>query len=268
MAARTLAEALGDAARGRAGYVFVGQDGKTHRTYAELYDASSRAASLMRRLGLGCGDLVALVLADAEPFVTALFGASLAGAVPAILGPPASVGDLPRYLAATAGVLRASGARAVVTSPSLVASFEELRSTCHSLDLVVSADTLDESGGQPAAGASLDAVAFVQFTSGSTSAPKGVVITHRNLSANVDAILGPAGLGASQSDSVVSWLPLHHDMGLVGMALAPLYAGRQAVLIAPQLFVKRPAQWLHAISRYRGTVSFAPTLPTTSAYGV
>jgi fatty-acyl-CoA synthase len=84
------------------------------------------------------------------------------------------------------------------------------------------------------------------------------VLTHRSLSANIDAINGPAGLGSSATDSALSWLPLYHDMGLIGMALGPLYCGRPAVLLTPQAFVKRPAEWLRAISRHRATVSFAP----------
>ena len=104
----------------------------------------------------------------------------------------------------------------------------------------------------------MDDLAFVQFTSGSTSAPKGIALSHRNLAANIDAINGPAGLATTSEDSAVSWLPLYHDMGLVGMALGPLYAARPAVLLTPQAFIKRPAEWLKAISRYRATVSFAP----------
>src|SRR5262249_15783260 len=102
-------------------------------------------------------------------------------------------------------------------------------------------------------------IAFVQYTSGSTSAPKGVALTHQNVSANVDAINGPAGLATTSDDVGVSWLPLNHDMGLVGMSLGPLYSSRPGVLLMPQMFVKRPVEWLRAISKYRGTVSFAPT---------
>ena len=85
-----------------------------------------------------------------------------------------------------------------------------------------------------------------------------MALSHRNLSANIDAINGPSGLGTSSRDSAVSWLPLYHDMGLVGMALGPLYAARPGVLLPPRSFVRRPAEWLKAISRHRATVSFAP----------
>ncbi len=104
----------------------------------------------------------------------------------------------------------------------------------------------------------LDDLAFVQFTSGATSEPKGVALTHRNLCENINAINGPYGLATTDADSAVSWLPLHHDMGLVGMALGPLYAARPAVFLPTHAFVRRPAEWLRAISRHGATVSFAP----------
>ena len=85
-----------------------------------------------------------------------------------------------------------------------------------------------------------------------------MALTHRNLCANVNAINGAHGLATTDADSAVSWLPLHHDMGLVGMALGPLYSARPAVFLPTHVFVRRPAEWLRAISRHRATVSFAP----------
>jgi len=112
---------------------------------------------------------------------------------------------------------------------------------CPDLALVLSRDDLDASPLEPDAVPTLDDIAFVQFTSGSTSAPKGVVLSHRNVATNIDAINGPAGLATTSDDSAVSWLPLYHDMGLVGMALGPLYASRPVALFTPQAFIKRPA---------------------------
>jgi Acyl-CoA synthetases (AMP-forming)/AMP-acid ligases II len=98
---------------------------------------------------------------------------------------------------------------------------------------VLDRESLDAPPFEPDRLPSLDDIAFVQFTSGSTSTPKGVVLSHRNVSANVEAINGPAGLAAVADDVAVSWLPLNHDMGLVGMALGPVYAARPGVLMPP-----------------------------------
>lgn len=256
---RTLPEALAEAARAGAGYCFVEDGVDANRSYADVRLASCRIARALRESGLRRGDLVALVLVDAAQVLTTLFGASMAGVIPASLYPPATTsGDLARYMDLTAGILRASAARAVVTWRALVPEFERLRATCPDLALVLSIDTLDAPAIEPDAQPSLDDIAFVQFTSGSTATPKGVALTHRNVSANVDAMNGPDGVATGEGDVGVSWLPLHHDMGLVGMALGPLYAGRSCVLMTPRAFVKRPVEWLRALTRHQGTISFAP----------
>jgi fatty-acyl-CoA synthase len=255
---RTLPQALEQAAQSSEGYTFVVDGRERPCTYAELQQSAFRVARALRDAGLKPGDLVALVVPDAEQFLTILFGASMAGLIPASLYPPATAGELGRYFELTAGILRTARARVVITSEHLAPGFESLRPSCPDLQLVLSRESLDAPATPPERFPSLDDIAFVQFTSGSTAAPKGVVLSHRNLSANVDAINGPAGLGTGAEDSAVSWLPLYHDMGLVGMALGPLFSARPGVLLTPQAFVKRPADWLKAISRYRATVSFAP----------
>jgi len=257
-ALRTLPEALADAARTDESYLFVADGIETRRSFADLRLASLGVARALREAGLQPGDLATLVIGDAEQFLTTLCGASLAGIIPASLYPPVVAGNPAAYREATARIIRLAGARAIITTSALRPQFDDMRSSCPSIDLVLSRETLDARPLEPDHTASLDDIALVQFTSGSTAVPKGVVLTHRSLSANIDAINGPAGLGSSATDSALSWLPLYHDMGLIGMALGPLYCGRPAVLLTPQAFVKRPAEWLRAISRHRATVSFAP----------
>jgi fatty-acyl-CoA synthase len=254
----TLPEALAAASHTDQGFVFIGDGGEVRRSFAELRRQALGVAHALSAQGLRPGDLVALVIADAEPFLTALFGVSVAGLVPASLYPPATMSDLPRYVAQTAGILRTARARAVITTAALRPSFDAWLADCPDLELVLSRDALDGPPVETAARITLDDLAFVQFTSGSTSAPKGVALTHRSLASNIEAINGPAGIDVRPADSGMSWLPLYHDMGLVGMTLGALYSGRSTVLLPPHAFVKRPITWLRAISQYRSTVSFAP----------
>jgi len=257
-ASRTLPEALAAAARTDAGYCFVAGEVDRWRSYADIRHAAMRVARSLREAGLRRGDLAALVLPDDEQFLVALFGTSLAGGTPASLYPPSAAAELPRYIELTGTILRAAGARAVVTTRALAPSFERARPHCPELSLILCFDDLGAAALEPDVWPAPDDIAFVQFTSGSTSTPKGVALTHANLSANIDAFGGPSAVAISFDDIGVSWLPLNHDMGLVGMALGALYAGRPCVLLPAAAFVKRPVEWLRAITRHRGTVSFAP----------
>jgi len=252
---------LDAAARTDAGVTFLVNGLEVRRTYAELQYSSYCFARALRDAGFSRGDLVALVLPDAEEFLTALFGASIAGIVPASVHPPATTGDLKQYFEITASTLESSRARGLVTNIALAPGFSGLHPRCRDLQRVL---VLGELAAPPIADRdidppSIDDLAFVQFTSGSTAVPKGVALTHRNVAANVEAISGPDGLDTGASDVAVTWLPLSHDMGLVGMTIGAVNARRPVVIMTPQAFVKRPSDWLRAISRYRGTISFAPT---------
>jgi fatty-acyl-CoA synthase len=253
----TLPQALAAAARGEHGYRFIGARGVESRaSYAEIHRTSLGVAASLQALGLRRGDLVAIIVGDSQGFLTTLYGASIAGVVPASLYPPAPTSDLPSYLDATARVLRACNTRAVITSAALLPHVDALRAVCPSLAFVLPFDALQSTARPiehvPAPGD----IAFIQFTSGSTATPKGVIVTQRNLTSNIAAFAD--ALGGGIDDVAVSWLPLYHDMGLVGMALGAMYVGANAVLLTPEAFVKRPIEWLRAISRHRGTVSFAP----------
>ncbi len=256
---RTLPEALADAAASGATVTFVDRGDDTVRSYADLQAAAQGVAVSLLAAGLRRGDLAALIVSDAEQFLTALFGASMAGIVPALVYPPLTTVDLPEYLASVARVLRAADARAVVTDAALASDFDALRATCPALDVVLAREALDAPPSAIAGQVGLDDIAFVQFTSGSTSLPKGVTLSHANVCANVMAVNGPDGLHTVATDVAVSWLPLYHDMGLVGMLFGALYTDSPAVLIPPHVFVKRPVEWLRAITKHRGTISFAPT---------
>ena len=255
---RTLPDALADAARTDNGFSFIAPGREVFRSYVDLQRNARRMAHALTVAGLEAGDLAALVVPAPEPCLTALLGASIAGLTPASLQPPATTTALDAYLELTAGILRASQARAVITTAALAPSFETLRPACPDLSRVLVADDLPSGESHLPSPPTPDDIAFVQFTSGSTSTPKGVALAHRSLSANIEAINGPAGVNIRPADVAVSWLPLYHDMGLIGMALCALYAARPCVLLTPEAFVRRPIEWLRAITRHRGTISFAP----------
>jgi fatty-acyl-CoA synthase len=247
--------------------VFV-VDGVDRRvSYADLRTSARRVAAALVERGVRRGDVVALVLEDPEPFLITLLGASIAGLIPASVAPPGMTAEPAAYVAQTFNMLRATGARAVVTTAALGARFAELTDAAAAgatLEIVLCPEDLESTAETREVRSSIDDIAFIQFTSGSTSSPKGVVLTHANVAANIDAINGPDGLATTVDDSAVSWLPLSHDMGLVGMALGPLYASRPATFSTPSAFVKRPVDWLRILSRTRATVSFAPNF----AYGL
>lgn len=254
----TIADALAAAAVSERGIRAIEHDGRPSRLpYKTLIAESLEIAGALRARGLSTGDRVALVIPEVGDFVRTFFGISVAGLVPVALCPPAHAGDLPTFTRQSRQILLASRASAVVTSESVaplldVAGIDGL--TVLSINALRGGPPLAEPVRVPAT-----AAALLQFTSGSTAAPKGVVLTHANLGANIAAIAGPHGLAAQPTDIGVSWLPLYHDMGLIGMLLAAVYSLLDTVLMSPVLFSKRPMAWLEAISTYRGTVSFAPS---------
>ena len=258
-ALRTLPEALANAAAGRSGFRFVNEQGEERPCpYAEVLELAARLGGALRADGLRRGDRVALVIQDPEGFLTAFLGASVAGLVPVPVCPPSSFGAQEAYLATTEHVLAAAKVSAVLTAEPLEAALRE-RAVHIGINRVHRWDELPGPALAAIERVGLSDPAFMQFTSGSTAQPKGVVITHANFASNAAAICGPSGLALGPDDFGVSWLPLHHDMGLMGMALASIWGELKTAIMPPVLFLKRPTEWLKAIHRYRGTLSFAPS---------
>ncbi len=252
-APRTLGQALAVAADSPRGLRFIEHDGSaTHVSYRELLASACTIGAALRERGAREGDRVALVIPEVGSFVHAFFGIVAAGLVPVPLCPPAQAGDIGTFAKQSRHILEAARARAVITTAD-VAPLVDTAAEILLLDSLTSTSPLPRPVTVP-----LDATALLQFTSGSTALPKGVVLSHANIAANVAAILSPAGLDARDGDVAVSWLPLYHDMGLIGMLLSSLYYPADAVIMSPVLFLKRPSAWLDAISTYGGTVSFAP----------
>jgi acyl-CoA synthetase (AMP-forming)/AMP-acid ligase II len=258
----TLASGLAAAARGRGAITFVdAREGEAKLSHAELFERARRAASGLCARGIVPGERVAVVAGTSPEFFDGFFGACLAGAVPVPLYPPVRLGRLGEYHARTAAMLRAARVRLVLTDAR---TRRVLGRTIEAARPELGCAALAELPALPRQLPALDpdALGFIQFSSGTTQAPKPVALSHRQILANVRAI-GAEILGAyPETDGLehtaVSWLPLYHDMGLVGAVLTSLWHGRDLVLIPPELFIARPALWLRAISRHRATISPAP----------
>ena len=260
MALLTLPEATAAAAQTGGGYRYLAEDGRSsaEHPFPKLYEDALSIAGGLREAGLKPGEAVALIVPEAREFLTAFLGASCAGLIPAPLYPPMRLDHFEAYLRQTTPSVRVSRAAAIVTTVQLRRVLGALQADVPSVRSVLAIERLAGTRLESPARVRLDAPAFLQFTSGSTSDPKGVVLSHRNLAENVAAIAGPHGLRLTGSDRGMSWLPLFHDMGLIGMALTVLYAGCWTDFLPPLAFLKRPGVWLKVLSREKATISFAP----------
>ncbi len=236
--------------------VLLGESAPVPLSFAELYrQAQSVRTGLVER-GLRRGERVALMLPTGEDFFAAFFGILLAGGVPVPLYPPARISRLEEHLRRQVGILKNSDARLLITIPEMRLLSTLLKMRLNSLDAVLTVSEVKlEPEGEDVLVKGED-IALIQYTSGSTGEPKGVVLTHNNLLANIRAM--GEGIGATSRDVFVSWLPLYHDMGLIGAWLGTLYYGARLVIMSPLVFLARPQAWLEAITRYRGTLSAAP----------
>jgi 1-acyl-sn-glycerol-3-phosphate acyltransferase len=227
-------------------------------TYGDLADAASAVASGLLAAGLHRGDRVAIMLPTSQDYFVVFMGVWLACLVPVPIYPPAHLSQLEEHLRNQARLLDNAGATALVTVPEAMGAARLLRPLVPSLRIVRTPAALTLAGALPlplpvvAPGD----VALIQYTSGSTGDPKGVVLTHAQLLANVRAMGQAAKL--TTSDILVSWLPLYHDMGLIGMWHAPMYFGIPIIVMSPLIFLARPAIWLETISHYGATLSAGP----------
>ncbi len=258
---RTVNDALARAATTRSGITFVDLgERELFLSFREILERARRTAAALRARGVSPGDRVAVVLPTSPAFADAYFGALMAGAVPVPLYPPFRLGRLSEYHAATARMIAAVGASVVLadarTRKLLGRAVERSRPPlgCWSLD-----DLSREDAGEEQAEADPEALALIQFSSGSTTDPKPVALTHRNLLAQLAALKALLPPEDGLPHAGVSWLPLYHDMGLISCLLLAVYYPGPLVLVRPEDFLARPALWLRAIARHRATLSVAPT---------
>ncbi len=228
-------------------------------SFSALERASARYGGALQALGLRKGDRCGLILPQNEDFVLAFLGAIRAGVVPVPIYPPLGLGPMQAYLDNTRHILAKSGARAVLTTAAIKRSLGAVQEACPELEQVLAIEGLRESLEplRPPTVRPSD-VAFLQFTSGSTSRPKGVTLTHEALRANALCIMRDGLRADPEADMGVSWLPLYHDMGLIGFVLAPLFHRVSVTFLPSLLFLKRPVSLFQAITRHRGTIAFQP----------
>ena len=226
-------------------------------TYGELFERASRIAAGLEAAGLEPGQKAGLMLPSGLDYFASFFAVLIAGAVPVPLYPPVRPSQLEDHLRRQAGILNTAQARVMIAMPEVLPLARLIKAQIPTLTGVATVEELEATTTPPRRPVlKPDDVAFLQFTSGSTSDPKGVILTHANLLANLRAIDGSIELGPH--DTVVSWLPLYHDMGLIGAWMGSLYFAMQLVLMSPLAFLTRPSRWLKAVHRYRGTLSAAP----------
>ena len=225
-------------------------------TYGALASASRAAAGQLLGKGLERAESVALMLPTGRDYFISFLGTLRAGGIPVPIYPPSRPSDLEEHLRRQASILRNAQARFLVSVPEAAAAARLLRLQVPGLSVVTASDLSGPGSEQPLPAVSEQDAALLQYTSGATSLPKGVVLTHANLIASIRA-MGEA-VGATANDVFVSWLPLYHDMGLIGAWLGSLVLDMPLVLMSPTAFLSRPARWLQAISQARGTISAAP----------
>ena len=241
------------------GFRFISEAGEEDFcSYQHLVSEVDRYGGGLQACGLRRGDRVALVLTENRDFIFCLLGALRAGLVPVPIYPPAGLRRVDAYLENTLHIVRKSQARVLVTDGRADRWIGGAPLGATTLERVLTVDDLRSSVAPltPAL-VTLDDTCFLQFTSGSTARPKGVIVTYRNLAANVRAFMED-GLHITRDDSGVSWLPLYHDMGLIGFVFGPLYHQGTVTYLSPLAFLKRPHRWLQTITRFHATVSFAP----------
>lgn len=241
------------------GHTYVMDDGREALwPYPKLYEKARSIGHALQERGLKKGDHVALILPTPEEFIPTFLGVSQAGGVPVPLYPPMGLGQLAGYLDHCKHIITNSRSKFVVTTGQIKAVIGTVREGAPDLRAMLTFSDLEGDASlfkQP--DITLEDMAFIQFTSGSTSKPKGVMLTHGNLSHNAYAIM-IEGLRKNDDDVGVSWLPLFHDMGLIGFVIAPIMHVVPCVFLSPMQFLRRPSVWLNALHKHKGTITYAP----------
>ncbi|MDP3232182.1 MAG: fatty acyl-AMP ligase [Myxococcales bacterium] len=263
--AQTFVEALRLSASSPFHLTFIdAREAETRLDYGALYRHARQLAHALAERGVQPGDRVALVLPTGPDFVEAFFAVQFAGAVPVPLYPPVRLGRMEEYVKATARMLNVVGARMVLSDARvklLLGQAIALASVSLGCPTV---SELRGGRGELERQAAPDSLGVIQFSSGSTVDPKAVALSHGALTAQCAALESLMRNPDITQPVGVSWLPLYHDMGLIGCLLSGVYQAGPLALLPPEAFLVKPALWLRAISKHRATISPAPNF----AYGL
>ncbi len=261
-----VAPTLVDAVRARAtepdgdrGFVFVRSDGSERLcTFHDIAAEAERRAGHFAARGLRKGDRLAMVIPEGDEFVLSFLGALFAGVVPVPIYPQLSFKNIDGYVETVAHIARASGASLLLTTPATRPYVEPALGRVDTLRAVMTVDEITGDERLTDVRVAPEDLAFLQFTSGSTSRPKGVMVSHGNLAANSAAFMLDGLRRYPMVDKGVSWLPLFHDMGLIGFVVGPLFTHVPCVFLPTASFVRAPRLWLDKIHEHRGTITYAP----------
>lgn len=257
----TIAEGLDYAALGQTGFNFFSSRGALQRVlpYSELRDKALVTARKLVSAGIKPGDRVGIVAETGADFMVVFFGCQYAGLIPCPMPYSMFIGGKEAYIGRVAGMLKAASANAVITTNELEDQVKA-GAALAGVDKVLTHDQLQAQAEaiSPLRGFGAHDLAYIQYSSGSTSDPKGVLITQSAIMANANGILRD-GLRITPHDRAFSWLPLYHDMGLVGFCLAPMLGQVTVDYMSTTAFARRPALWLKLMSDNKSTVCYSPT---------
>lgn len=240
-------------------------------SWREMWDRAHQHASILSRTGVKPGDRIAIVLPTCIEFMDAFFGAQMLGAVPVPMYPPVRIGRLDEYYQKTAAMLKVVTPVIVISNTFIDRAISKISQSYEPRFGFVNIDSLDNTDTIDFELTSADDLALIQFSSGTTVTPKAVALSHRQTVTNAATIshfvkqhAEPTRYNTSPpAHSGVCWLPLYHDMGLIGCVMSAVVARADLTLIPPEIFLAKPALWLKALSTYRATVSPAPNFAYT-----
>ena len=258
----TLSEALRQLKdRTERGYVFVGASGAERAfTFKDIHTEAEKRAAQMYARGLTKGDRLAIAVPDPDEFVLSFLGAVMGGIVPVPISPQLSFKNIEGYHDTVTHIVNASGAAQLLTTQATKQYVDPVAPRASSLRGIMTIDELTATEAPARVDVTIDPtdLAFLQFTSGSTSRPKGVMVTHRNLAWNSQCFMIDGLAKDSSFDKGVTWLPLFHDMGLIGFAIGTVFTDIPVVFIPTASFVRNPRVWLEKIHTHKGTITYAP----------